>query len=110
MKNEEIAKILFEIGEILEIEGVPFKPRAYQLAALAIDNLDENIEDIYEQEGLKGLDNIKSVGKNIAEKIEEYLKTGEIKYYKKIKKRSPVDVENLFKIEGLGPKKNKTII
>ena len=47
MKNEELAKILFEIGEYLDLENVPFKPKAYQTAALSIDNLKENVKDIY---------------------------------------------------------------
>jgi DNA polymerase/3'-5' exonuclease PolX len=34
MKNKEIAKIFSEIAEYLEMEGVPFKPYAYQKAAL----------------------------------------------------------------------------
>jgi len=109
MKNEEISKILFEIGDLLEIENIPFKPKAYQEAAISIDNLDCELEDIYKAEGLKGIEAISKIGKNIALKIEEYLKTGELKYYKELKKRNPIDIETFLKIEGLGHKKIKVL-
>jgi len=105
MKNNEIAKILFEIGEYLDLEGIPFKPRAYQTAALSLDNLEEDVFNIYKKEGLKGVEKIPGIGKSIALKIEEYLKTGEIEYYEELKKQRRVDVKNLSKIEGLGPKR-----
>lgn len=109
MKNQEIAKIFYEISEYLEMEEVPFKPHAYQRVALALENLERNVSDIYFKEGLKGLEKISGVGKNIALKIEEYLKTGKIKEYEKLKKRSPVDLSALTAVEGLGPKKIKTL-
>ncbi|MDD4358372.1 MAG: helix-hairpin-helix domain-containing protein, partial [Candidatus Pacebacteria bacterium] len=105
MKNDEIAKILFEIGEYLELEGIPFKPRAYQSAALSLDNLEEDIFDVYRNEGLKGIKKIPGIGESIALKIEEYLKTGKIEYYEDLKKQKRIDVKNLSKIEGLGPKR-----
>jgi len=105
MKNDEIAKILFEIGEYLDLENIPFKPRAYQTAALSLDNLEKDIEQIYREEGLKGIQKIPGVGQSIALKIEEYLKTEKIEYYEYLKKQKPIDVKNLGKIEGLGPKR-----
>lgn len=105
MKNDEIAKILFEIGEYLDLENIPFKPRAYQSAALSLDNLEKDIEDIYREKGLKGVQEIPGVGKSIALKIEEYLKSGKVEYYEELKRKKPIDVKNLTKIEGLGPKR-----
>ncbi|MFA5013141.1 MAG: DNA polymerase/3'-5' exonuclease PolX [Candidatus Paceibacterota bacterium] len=109
MKNQEIAKILFEIGDFLELNEVPFKPKAYQQAAIALDALEEDVAEIYKREGLKGLEKIPAVGKSIAAKIEEYLKTGKIEYYKDIKKSSPIDFEALTKVEGLGVRKIKKL-
>lgn len=109
MKNQEVAQILFEIGEFLELREIPFKPAAYQQAAIAIDNMEEDISDLYKKEGLKGLQKIPGVGKSIAEKIEEFLKTGKIKYLKDLKKESPIDLENLTKVEGLGVKRIKQL-
>lgn len=109
MKNHKIAKILFEIGDFLQIEGSVFKPFAYQNAAISLDNLEEDVEDVYLKKGLKGLKGIPGVGESIAKKIEEYIKTGQIKYYKKLKKSKPFNLKELSRIEGLGPKKIKVL-
>ena len=109
MKNQEVAQILFEIGEFLELQEIPFKPQAYQQAAIAIDNMEEDIFDLYKREGIKGLEKIPGVGKSIAEKIEEFLKTGKIKYIKELKKATPIDLEQLTKVEGLGVKRIKKL-
>lgn len=109
MKNQEIAQILFEIGDLLDLQEVPFKPEAYKKAAIAIDLLEDDISSIYDKEGIKGLENIKGVGKSIALSIEEYLKTNKINFYKQLKKESPVNLEELLKVEGLGVKKIKKL-
>ena len=101
MKNDEIAKILFEIGEYLDLENIPFKPRAYHSAALSLDNLEKDIEDIYREKGLKGVQEIPGVGKSIALKIEEYLKTGKVEYYEELKRKKPIDVKNLTKKDSV---------
>ncbi len=109
MKNQEIAKIFYEIANYLEMEGVAFKPYAYKRVANALGALEENVEDIYKQGGLKGLEKIPGVGKNIALKIEEYLKTGKIKYYEKLKKETPFSLEEIIAVEGMGPKQARIL-
>jgi DNA polymerase (family 10) len=109
MKNQEVAQLLFEIGEFLDLQEIPFKPAAYQQAAIAIDNMEEDVSDLYKKEGIKGLGKIPGVGKSIAEKIEEFLKTGKIKYIKELKKATPIDLEQLTKVEGLGVKRIKKL-
>lgn len=102
--NEEIARILFDIGEYLAMQDVPFKPRAYAKAAQAVGDLQEDVRDIYSRGGLKELMKVPGVGRAIAEKIEEYLRTGRLEYYEKLKLSAPVDLSELTAIEGLGPK------
>ena len=109
MKNYELAKIFYEIADYLKMEDIAFKPYAYQKAALALETLEEDVEDIYKREGLKGLEKIPGVGKTIAERIEEYLKTGKIKYYEELKKKTPVNIGELTAVEGLGPKKVRVL-
>ncbi len=104
MTNQEIAKILYEISEYLEMQNVQFKPRAYEKAAIAIEGLEENVADIFKKEGLKGLDRIPAVGEGIAKKIEELIKTGHLKYYERLKKKMPVSIDELTAVEGVGPK------
>lgn len=102
MKNLEIVKILNNIADILELQGIEFKPYAYRNAARGVEALTEDIAEIYQQ---GKLEEIPGVGKSIAEKIEEILKTGKLQYYEKLKKEIKVDLEELNQIPGLGPKK-----
>ena len=108
MINQEIANVLFEIGYFLEMEEAAFRPQAYERAAIALENLKEDVSAIYQRGGKKELVKIPGIGESIAEKIEEYLKTGKIKYYEKWKKKVPVDIEALMSVEGVGPKSIKT--
>ncbi|HLE16975.1 MAG TPA: helix-hairpin-helix domain-containing protein, partial [Syntrophales bacterium] len=109
MTNKEIAKILFEMAALWEMEGVQFKPRAYEKAALGVEATDENVKDIYEKGGIKALMKIPGVGRGIADHIEELFKTGHFKEYEKFKKRMPVDISELMGVEGLGPRMVKTL-
>ena len=104
MDNQEIAKILYEISEYLAIEDVPFKPQAYEKAAIGIESLEGEVVDIYKKEGLKGLMKIPGIGRGIAERIEELIRTGKIKDYEKMKKKMPVKLAELTAVEGVGPK------
>ncbi len=104
MKNQEIAKILYEVAQYLEMKDVPFKPRAYDKAAHSVEALEEDINDIYKRGGMKALEEIPGIGKGIAERIEEYLRTGRVKDYERLRKEMPVDIESLTAIEGVGPK------
>ncbi|MCX6759045.1 MAG: DNA polymerase/3'-5' exonuclease PolX [Candidatus Nealsonbacteria bacterium] len=105
MKNQELVKIFYEIADYLEMEEVAFKPYAYQKAAITLETLEEDVEKIYKKGGVKALEEIPGVGKSIAEKIEEYLKTGRIKYYEEFKKKLPLNLGEITSVEGMGPKK-----
>lgn len=105
-KNQEVADALEEIAELLELENVQFKPRAYRRAAEAIEGLSEDIEEVA-KEGK--LEEIPGVGASIAEKIVEFLKKGKIAYLEELHKKTPVDVKALERIEGIGPKTVKKL-
>jgi len=109
MINQDLAKIFSEIALYLEMEDVPFKPEAYQKAAMILENLSEDVEEIYKRGGEKAIENIPGVGKSIADKIIEYIQTGKIQYYEDYKKRMPVKIEELTAVEGIGPKKVKAL-
>ncbi len=89
-KNQKIAKILRKIAELLEIKETSFRPKAFRRAADSLESLEENIEKIYQRQGVEGLQNIKGIGKSIAEKIAEYLEKGEIKYLKELEEETAV--------------------
>jgi len=109
MINQELANILYEIGYFLEMDEVPFKPQAYEKAAIVLENLEQSVADIYKIGGVKALIAIPGIGKSIAQKIEEYLKTGKIKHYQELRKKIPVDVEQLIAVQGIGPKTVKAL-
>ena len=103
MANKELAGIFKEIKRLLDIKGESFyKIRAYEKAAKSIEELKEDVAKIYEEKGLKGLDEIKGVGKSISEKIEEYITGGKIKYYSEIQKETAIRQIITFYFETKG--------
>ena len=108
-KNKKIAKILYKIEEFLEIKGTRYKPKAYRKAAQTLESLKEDVALVYEKKGAKGLQEIPAVGKSIAKKIEEYLKTNKIKYFQELKKETAIRqiVTHYFKTKDLSLEKLK---
>lgn len=109
MDNKKIANILNNIADYLEMDEVDYKPQAYRKAARGIYALDEPAENIYKKEELSGLQKISGVGESIAEKIEEFIKTGELEYYQDLREKAPVDLADLTGVEGVGPKTVKKL-
>ncbi|MBW2966316.1 hypothetical protein KY342_04400 [Candidatus Woesearchaeota archaeon] len=109
MKNQLIAGIFYEIADILEMQNVQWKPRAYRQAARAIDSLPEAIESVYKKGGIKLLEEIPGVGEGIAKKIIEFLETGKVKEYERLKKKVPSHINILMRIPGMGSKKVKKL-
>jgi len=88
--NKEIAKIFYEIADLLEIKGVAFKPQAYRKAARSLENSEKDVSLIYKEKKLKGIKEIPGVGQSIAKKIEEYLKKHKIKYFEELKEETAI--------------------
>jgi len=109
MKNQELAKIFYEMARFLRMEDVAFKPYAYERAAASLETLSEDAGDVYRRGGTKALLEIPGVGKAIAEHIEEFLKTGKIKHYESFKKKLPINFDELVRVEGMGAKKAKVL-
>jgi DNA polymerase (family 10) len=109
MTNAEIARIMREIATYLDMDGVQFKPRAYEKAAYAIEACDQPLSEIYRHGGFKAICEIPGVGKSIAEKIETLLQTGSLPYYDELHEKVPVDLAGLTAVEGLGPKMIKAL-
>ena len=102
--NQEIAQLLYRIADILEIQGeIVFKIVAYRRAADAIEHLGRDIRDIWQNDP-KNLRAIQGVGEAIADKIDELLRTGELKYYKKVSKGIPPGIFDMLTIPDVGPK------
>ncbi len=104
MKNLELAKLFYDLADVLEMKGVDWKPAAYRRAARSLETLSEDVEKLAEENRLH---DIPGVGERIAEKILEYLATGKIKEYQDILKTVPKEITDLMHVPGLGPKKVK---
>jgi len=103
MKNSDIAKVFSDIADLLEIKGeIPFKIRAYQKAARAIEHLPVEVEQIVKEGG--NLEEIPGVGQAIAKKITELVTTGRLRYYDELKAEFPEGISTLLGIPGVGPK------
>ena len=104
VSNQSVAEILRQIGEYLAMQQVQFKPRAFEKAAETVGSLEEEVSQMYKSGGIKALKGIPGVGQSIAEIIEELVKTGRSTEYEKLKKATPVRLDELARVEGLGPK------
>jgi DNA polymerase (family X) len=117
ISNADISRVLRQIAYLIELEegaqginddnnknkpNTVFKIRAYRRTADVIENLSSNVEEIYNKWKLKGLIEIPSVGKAIALKIDELLTTGKIEYFEELKKKTPINIDEFYHLEGIG--------
>lgn len=108
MDRDQVAQILLEIGTLLELKGEnPFKTRAYQNAARAIQNLAEPLEKVVAEQRLG---QIKGIGEGLQQKITELVTTGKLQYYEDLKAGIPAGMRELLEIPGLGPKRILTLL
>lgn len=108
LRNEQVAKALRDIGFLTEVEDEPnaqFKARAYYRAADTIENLADSVDGMNESELLE----LPAIGKAIAAKIQEYVKTGKISHLEGLKAKIPIDIAQMSSVEGIGPKTVKAI-
>jgi len=102
MTNREVADILTQVGDILEILGENrYKVIAYRRAAENITNLGQDIRGYWQAGKLR---DIPGVGQAIAEKLEELLSTGRLAYYDELQEQVPAGVVSLLSIPDVGPK------
>jgi len=106
MKNALVARILYEIADLLELDDVPFKPRAYRRAAQTVDDCPTPVEELVAAGRLRDLP---GVGEAIAAKIEEIVATGKLRYHEELKTQLPVDLWALTQVDGVGPKTAKLL-
>jgi DNA polymerase (family X) len=107
MRNLEITFIFNQIADLLEIQGAnPFRVRAYRRAALNIEGLADNIETLSVAGTLR---NISGIGQDLANKIDEYLRTGKIAFHEDLKKEVPLGLAKMVEIPSVGPKTAKEI-
>jgi len=102
--NTEIAEIFEQIADLLELqEANQFRIRAYRNAANTMSSLSRNAVDLV-KEG-EDLSELPGIGKDLAGKIEEIVKTGTLKQLQKLQKQTPPELAELMDISELGPKR-----
>lgn len=108
MENKGIADIFSEIADILDIQGEnPFRIRSYRNAARTLEDFGQSIQSLV-QAG-QNLEEIPGIGKSSREKIEEIISTGKCQFLEELRTKVPQGLTDLLKLEGLGPKKVKTL-
>lgn len=101
--NQLIGDRLREAAELLERQRAnPFRVRAYREAAQAVAGHPEDLREIYERDGIEGLDALPGIGPRIAAAVAEMLRTGRWSQLERL--RGTLDPERLFRaIPGVGP-------
>jgi DNA polymerase (family 10) len=102
--NADIARILEEVGDLLEIKDAnPFRVRAYRDAARAVksraSDLAGRVRDGFDLTAIEG------VGEDLAGKIQEIIETGELAQHQQLLEELPSGLLDVLKVEGVGPRK-----
>jgi DNA polymerase (family 10) len=99
--NLAIARVLAEIGDLLEIKGEnPFKIRAYRNASETITHEPRRVASLTPAERLA----LPGIGKDIAAKIGELADTGRMRYHDELLQEFPPTILDLLQLQGVGPK------
>ena len=106
MRNAEVAQLLYDIADLLEMQGGDrFRPMAYRRAAREIEAMPEDIEKLWRQGGVPRLRQVQGVGEAIAAKVDQYLREGRVNALDELTKEIPRGLVEVMKLRGLGPKR-----
>lgn len=107
MNNRQVADILYDIADMLEIKGeIIYKSLAYRRAADNILNLGRDVNDVWQEGELR---QIPGVGEALTKKLDELLRTGHLEYYERLKEEIPPGVVAMLAIPDVGPKTAKLL-
>ncbi len=102
-ENQKAARIFQEIADFLELKGEnPFKVKAYQRAARAVNGIERPLRDLHESGELRA---VPGIGKAIAEKIEQLLREGQVEMHQRLCQEFPPQILDLMDVPGLAAKK-----
>jgi DNA polymerase (family 10) len=104
MENREIARLLTETADLMEIAGEDgFRIRSYRNAASVIETYPERIDDIVSNPERKVTD-VPGIGKGIGGALQDIHTRGTFAARDQMLHRFPASMLELLKIQGLGPK------
>lgn len=108
MTKTEVADVLDQIGTLLELKGEnPFKVRAYQTGARAIESIEES--ELGRLVAEEKLGSVKGIGEALAQKITELWTTGRLEFFEALKASVAPGLVEMLQIPSLGPKKIKAL-
>lgn len=108
MENVEIARILDELGDLLEIRGEnPFRVRAYRNAARTVRSHGTPLRKLVEEGA--DLTVLPGIGKDLAAHIREIVETGKLGRHEEALRSIPPELLEFIRIPGLGPKRAKQL-
>lgn len=103
MTNRDVAKILRETAQLLEVDGAQIgRHRSYERAAQQIETLAEPVAQLVEEKRLR---EVPGIGERMEEHIGEILGTGKFSTHQKLLKKFPPEIFDMLRLQGLGPKK-----
>lgn len=103
MTNRDVARILRETAQLLEVEGAQIgRHRSYERAAQQIETLAEPVAQLVEEKRLR---EVPGIGERMEEHIGEILGTGKFRTHQKLLKKFPPEILDMLRLQGLGPKK-----
>lgn len=107
MQNAEIARLLSEVADLLEISaGNPFKVRAYRNAARTVADHPDPIAELVSG-GEFDLTDLPGIGGGIAKEITALVATGTLPQRQHLVATVPPGLLELLRLPGLGPKRVK---
>lgn len=107
MDNAEVASILDEVADLLELKGESrYRIAAYRTASSRIGTMSEDVVDLWKS---GDLEKVPGVGPSIAGKVEEYLRSGSMSYLESLRSEVGPNLRQLLLIPGLGPSKARTL-
>ncbi len=107
METDRVARILNEMGIILELQGEnPFRSRAYHNAAQALKTLPGDLSEMVADGSLK---QVPGIGDTLLDKITRLVTTGSLPEYESLRRDTPPGLIALLRVPGLGPKKIKAL-
>lgn len=107
MDKYEVARILSEIGTLLEIQGEnPFRCQAYHNGARALEQMEQNLDEVIAQGKLS---EIRGIGETLRDKITALVQDGSLSMHEELRKKTPPGLFDVLKIQGMGPKKVKAL-
>lgn len=104
MQNPDIARLLDEVADLLDIQGANvFRVRAYRTAARTLRDLPRPVADLVRQGS--DLTELPGIGEDLADKIATIVHTGSLPLHRQLTRKVPSGLLDLLRIPGLGPKR-----